>query len=144
MSATRRVVTALVIVAAAGILGLVLWTLTIGGARTPAVREAASNAEGLSVGDAVNRAPTVSFAVRGFVVDDGAFVQLCESLLMTKPPKCRGPVMLVRNLDLARLNLKSGTRGGRRIRYTDQPVILGGRVDGTQLSVEDVLGSAAP
>lgn len=104
--------------------------------------EATSDDEALSVLDAINRNPTVPFAVRGWVYDDGAFVQLCHGLRAGSPPTCRGPVLLLRNLDLARLDMESGDWDGTPVRYTEDPVILGGTVDGTQMSVVEVLAES--
>lgn len=120
--------------AAVGVIGVVVWTLA-GGNDQPTVRRAESNGDGLSVMDAINRAPNIAFAVRGYVVDDGAFVQLCNGLELSSPPKCVGPSLLLRNLDLARINLVTA----KTVKYTKDPVILGGNVDGTQLLVVDVL-----
>jgi hypothetical protein len=104
--------------------------------------EAESDDEALSVLDAINRNPGVSFAVRGWVYDDGSFVQLCQGLYTEGEPRCRGPVLLLKNLDLARLDLEAGEWNGNEVRYTDEPVILGGTIDGTQLSVVEILSSA--
>jgi hypothetical protein len=131
-----RILRGALVLAAIGVVAFVVWTVAAGDDE-PTVREAPSNRDGLSVADAINRAPKVAFAVRGFIVDDGAFVQLCERIVLETPPKCAGSVLLLRNLDLARVNLEE--RGG--VRYTAEPVILGGRVDGTQLSVVDVLAA---
>ena len=133
----RRVGTWLLVLAAVVVLVVVGVAVFGGGDDEPSERIAESNKDGLSVNDAINRAPDVAFAVRGYVFDDGAFVQLCQGIVLSDPPKCHGPSMLVRNLDLARVNLvRAGT-----VRYTKEPVILGGRVDGTQLSVVDVLAA---
>ena len=132
----RRWLSWLLVLAAIGVIIVVVSTL-VGGDDAPAVHEAKSNADGLSVTDAINRAPDVSFAVRGYVFDDGAFVQRCQGITMSSPPSCRGPVLLLHDLDLARVNLVDGTT----VRYTDEPVILGGRINGTQLFVVDVLAS---
>jgi hypothetical protein len=132
----RRALTLLVVLAAAGVIGLIAWSL-VGGDDEPAVHEATSDGDGLSVTDAINRAPDIDFAVRGYVFDDGAFVQLCQGIVMTEPPRCRGPVLLLHDLDLARVNLLEA----KTVRYTDEPVILGGRINGTQLFVVDVLAA---
>jgi len=134
----RRWLSWLLVIAAVGVV-VVVATSFIGGNDAPAVHEATSNADGLSVTDAINRAPDVDFAVRGYVFDDGSFVQLCQGITMSSPPSCRGPVLLLHDLDLARVNLLDA----KTVRYTDEPVILGGRINGTQLFVVDVLASQA-
>ena len=101
--------------------------------------EVTSDETALAVADAINRNPGVAFAVRGWVYDDGAFLQLCNGLIDGDPPRCRGPVLLLKNLDLRRLDLEEGDRDGTTVRYTAEPVVLGGTVDGTQLSVVEVL-----
>jgi hypothetical protein len=133
----RRLVSALLVVAAIGVLGVVVWSFVRDDGSDADVALTKSDAKALSVEDAVNRAPDVAFAVRGYVVDDGAFVQLCQGIQKTRPPRCGGAVVLLRNLDLARLNLE---RSGK-VRYTPEPVILGGRLDGTQLYVLDVVAA---
>jgi hypothetical protein len=133
----RRLVSALLVVAAIGVLGVVVWSFVRDDGSDADVDRVKSDDHALSVNDAINRAPGVAFAVRGYVVDDGAFVQLCEGLQKTHPPRCGGAVALLRNLDLARLHLE---RSGR-VRYTPEPVVLGGRIDGTQLYVLDVLAT---
>ena len=132
----RRVLNALVVLAAIGVIVFVIVSVARPDSNDePSVRLAKSDDHGLSVRDAINRAPNVAFAVRGFVVDDGAFVQLCEGIQDTKPPRCAGSVLLVRNLDQSRLDMR---RSGK-VRWTPDPVVLGGKVDGTQLYVADVL-----
>jgi hypothetical protein len=133
----RRVLTGALVIAALAVLVVVGVAVFGGDDDTPPVTQAESNDDGLSVGEAINRTPDVAFAVRGYVFDDGAFVQLCQGIVHDKPPKCRGPSVLLRNLDLARVNLEES----RGVRYTAEPVLLGGRIDGTQLFVVDVLSS---
>ena len=134
----RRVVNALIVLAALGVIAFVVISLTGGESDDPSVTLAKSDDKALSVKDAINRAPNVAFAVRGYVIDDGAFVQLCEGIQDTKPARCAGSVLLVRNLDIARVN----TNRSGKVRWTPEPVVLGGRIDGTQLYVLDVLAGA--
>lgn len=131
----RRAVTALLVVASIAVVVIVVVSFVGGDDGAPSVKLAESNDRGLSVKDAINRSPEIAFAVRGYVVDDGAFVQLCEGLQKTNPPRCGGSVLLVRNLDLARVN----TEHKGKVRWTPEPVVLGGKIDGTQLYVLDVL-----
>lgn len=132
----RRVLNALIVLAAVGVIAFVVVSLTRGDdSAEPSVTVAKSDDKALSVKDAINRSPNVAFAVRGYVIDDGAFVQLCEGIQDTKPPRCAGSVLLVRNLDIARVN----TNRSGKVRWTPEPVVLGGRIDGTQLYVLDVL-----
>jgi hypothetical protein len=133
---TRRILNALLVLAAVGVILVVVISLTRSDdGDEPSVKYAKSDETAISVKEAINRAPNVAFAVRGYVFDDGAFVQLCEGMQETSPPRCAGSVLLARNLDLARLNThRSGT-----VRWTPDPVVLGGRIDGTQLYVLDVL-----
>ncbi|MEN3272570.1 MAG: hypothetical protein V7636_1331 [Actinomycetota bacterium] len=136
---TRRVLNALLVLAAIGVIVFVIVSLTRGDSDDePSVKLSESDDAALSVKEAINRAPNVAFAVRGYVFDDGAFVQLCEGMQDTNPPRCAGSVLLVRNLDLARLN----THTSGKVRWTPEPVVLGGRIDGTQLYVLDVLAGA--
>lgn len=109
----------------------------------PDFEEVESDDVALSVMDAINRNPTVPFAVRGYVYDDGAFLQLCNGLVDGAPPRCRGPVLLLQDLDLARLNLEEGEQDGTAVRYSAEPVILGGTIDGTQMAVVEVLNSGS-
>lgn len=105
-------------------------------------QEAESDDEALSVLDAINRNPQVPFAVRGWVYDDGAFLQLCHGFSTDGEPRCKGPVLLLQNLDVARLDLERGEWNGEEVRYTAEPVILGGTIDGTQMAVVEILSSA--
>lgn len=90
--------------------------------------------------DATLRAPVgTAIAVRGYIYDDGSFVQLCDGLIDGDPPRCRGPALLVRGLDLARLSLTHGDVDGTAVLYSEEPVVLGGTVDGTQMDVVEVL-----
>ena len=91
--------------------------------------------------DASIRAPEEAIAVRGYVYDDGSFLQLCDGLTDGDPPTCRGPSLLLRNLDLARLDLTEGEVDGTDVLYSAEPVVLGGTVLGTELTVLEVLVS---
>ena len=111
-----------------------------GGDDAPAYDEVESDDDALDPGDATLRAPVgTAIAVRGYVYDDGAFLQLCDTLSDDEPPRCVGPSLLLRGLDLARLALEEGEVDGTTVLYTDEPVTLGGTVDGTQLDVVEVL-----
>jgi hypothetical protein len=136
----RRVGTALLVLAALGVLAVLAFTL-VGGDDDgePEIREVLSDERGLSVKEAIARAPEDTFAVRGFAYDDGAFIQLCNGLTDQSPPRCVGPSILLLDLDLQRLPLERGEVDGRRVLYTAEPVLLGGDLDGTQLRVVDVL-----
>jgi hypothetical protein len=102
--------------------------------------EVTSDEAAIAPGDAIQRAPAdAAIAVRGYVYDDGAFVQLCQGLQDGDPPTCRGPSLLLKNLDLARLALVEDEVDGRTIHYTEEPVTLGGTVLGTELTVLEVL-----
>lgn len=133
-----KAVRALLVVLALGIVGLVAWTLAAGDDE-PTITEVESDEVAVSVGDALTRQPTVAFAVRGFVYDDGAFVQLCNGLTGGEPPTCRGPSMLLEDLDLGRVPIKTGKVDGRTVRYTTEPVVLGGTLEGTLFHAVDVL-----
>jgi hypothetical protein len=105
----------------------------------PEFVEVESDDRALDPGDATLRAPVgTAIAVRGYVYDDGAFVQLCDGLTTEEPPRCRGPVLLVRGLDLARLAIIRAERDGATVLYTEEPVVLGGTVDGTALDVVEI------
>jgi len=104
--------------------------------------EVESDSAALSVADAVRRAPPTAIAVRGYVYDDGSFLQLCNGLVDGDPPTCRGPSVLLRNLDIARLALVEGEVGGVDVLYSDEPVLLGGKVVGTELEVVEVLSGS--
>ena len=93
--------------------------------------EVASDDAALDPGDAILRAPADrAIAVRGYVFDDGSFLQLCQGLVDGDPPACRGPSLLLRNLDLARLDVTEADVDGTPIAYTEEPVTLGGTVLG--------------
>ena len=91
--------------------------------------------------DASIRAPSKAIAVRGYVYDDGSFLQLCDGLTDGDPPTCRGPSLLLRNLDLARIDLTEGEVDGTTVLYSAEPVVLGGTVLGTEMTVLEVLVS---
>lgn len=111
-----------------------------GGDDEPAYEAVESDEAALDPGDATLRAPVgTAIAVRGYVYDDGSFLQLCDSLTDDDPPRCMGPSLLLRGLDLARLSLTEAEIDGTDVLYTDEPVTLGGTVDGTQLDVVEVL-----
>ena len=102
--------------------------------------EVQSDDTALDPEDAILRAPVgTAIAVRGYVYDDGSFVQLCDGLTDGDPPTCRGPSLLLRGLDLARLALERDEIDGTTVLYTEEPIVLGGTVDGTQLDVVEVL-----
>ena len=102
--------------------------------------EVESDDAALDPDDAILRAPVgTAIAVRGYVYDDGSFVQLCDGLTGDEPPRCRGPALLLRGLDLARLALERDEIDGTTVLYTKEPIVLGGTVDGTQLDVVEVL-----
>ncbi|HEX4904864.1 MAG TPA: hypothetical protein VFU93_05405 [Acidimicrobiales bacterium] len=136
----KRLLTGLLVLAAIGVLVIVVFSL-LGGDDDgePDIREVQSDERGLSVKEAIGRAPEDTFAVRGFAYDDGAFIQLCNGLTDDSPPRCVGPSVLLLDLDLQRLPLERGEIDGRRVLYTEEPVLLGGNLDGTQLRVVDVL-----
>lgn len=136
----KRLLMGLLVLAAIGVLVIVVFSL-FGGDDDgePDIREVQSDERGLSVKEAIGRAPEDTFAVRGFAYDDGAFIQLCNGLTDDSPPRCVGPSVLLLDLDLQRLPLERGEIDGRRVLYTEEPVLLGGNLDGTQLRVVDVL-----
>ena len=102
--------------------------------------EAASDEQAISVGDAIRRAPSGTIAIRGYVYDDGSFLQLCNGLVIERdPPACRGPSALLRNLDLARLDLVQATVDGVDVAYTSEPVLLGATILGAEVTVVEVL-----
>ena len=136
----RRIGTALLVIAALVVLGVLAFSLFgDDDDGEPDIREVQSDERGLSVSEAIGRAPEDTFAVRGFAYDDGAFIQLCNGLTDQSPPRCVGPSILLLDLDLGRLPIKEGDIDGTRVLYTDEPVLLGGNLDGTQLRVVDVL-----
>ena len=136
----KRVLSGLVVLAALGVLGVLALSLFGGDDDDgPDIREVLSDERGLSVKEAIARAPEDTFAVRGFAYDDGAFIQLCNGLTDQSPPRCVGPSILLLDLDLQRLPVQDGEIDGRRVLYTEEPVLLGGNLDGTQLRVVDVL-----
>jgi hypothetical protein len=111
-----------------------------GSGAAPDFVEVQSDDTALDPGDATLRAPAgTAIAVRGYVYDDGSFLQLCDGLTEEDPPRCRGPVLLLEGLDLARLALERAEIEGTTILYTAEPVVLGGKVDGTVLDVVEVL-----
>lgn len=141
----KRILTGLLVLAAVGVLGVLAFSFfgdDDGG--EPEIREVLSDERGLSVREAIARAPEDTFAVRGFAYDDGAFIQLCNGLTDHSPPRCAGPSILLLDLDLQRLPLERGEVDGRRVLYTEEPVLLGGNLDGTQLRVVDVLIDGEP
>lgn len=106
------------------------------------IREIASDEAAIDPEDALARAPAGKvIAVRGFVYDDGSFVQLCDGLTGDDPPRCVGPSLLVKNLDLARLALEEAEIDGVSVLYTDEPIVLGGTVLGADITVTEVLSS---
>ena len=105
--------------------------------------EAASDDRAISVADAIRRAPSGTIAIRGYVYDDGSFLQLCNGLVIERdPPACRGPSALLRNLDLARLDLVRATVDGVDVAYTAEPVLLGATILGTEVTVVEVLSGS--
>lgn len=136
----KRLLTGLLVLAAIGVLVTIVFSVFgDDDDGEPDIREVQSDERGLSVKEAIGRAPQDTFAVRGFAYDDGAFIQLCNGLTDDSPPRCVGPSILLLDLDLQRLPVQRGEIDGRRVLYTEEPVLLGGNLDGTQLRVVDVL-----
>jgi hypothetical protein len=140
----RRLVPALAVVGAIAVVVIVLLSLVGGdgdGAsdEDPDADRVESDDVAVSVSEAVARQPLVPFVIRGYVYDDGAFVQLCNALTREDLRRCGGPSVLLEDLDLGRLALARDEADGRAVRYTEEPVLLGGTLDGTTFSVEDIL-----
>ena len=136
----KRILSGLVVLAAMGVLTALAFTLFgDDDDGEPQIREVVSDERGLSVKEAIGRAPEDTFAVRGVAYDDCAFIQLCNGLTDQSPPRCVGPSVLLLDLDLQRLPIEQGEIDGRRVLYTEEPVLLGGNLDGTQLRVVDIL-----
>lgn len=63
--------------------------------------------------------------VEGLVLADESGTYLCDGLLESFPPQCGAPAVSVVNLELADLD---GVREEGRIRWSEQPVRLTGRM----------------
>lgn len=112
----------------------------VAGLDEPEVETAGSDERAFSILDALQQAET-DIAVRGHVYDDGAFLQLCAGLKGDGPPTCAGPSLLLRQLDLARLDLEEGeTAAGTEVLWTEEPVVVTGSLDGTVFNATDILG----
>lgn len=139
---TSSVVWRCIVAAVLAVLVAVAVRAFFGGDDEPRRVEVASDEQAISVADAIRRAPRQTIAIRGYVYDDGSFLQLCNGLVDGDPPRCLGPSALLRNLDLARLDLERGERDGVDVAWTAEPVLLGGTIAGTEVTVAEVLSGS--
>jgi hypothetical protein len=93
----------------------------------------------LDVLDALTRNPRDQVTVRGYVMSGPYGLRLCRGLKVTSPPNCVGPWLDLENVNEGSFSLRSGGRGGTRVRWNPDPVSLLGRVSGSRLAVDQVV-----
>jgi hypothetical protein len=78
-------------------------------------------------------------AVRGYVFKRERFPpELCTGRLPGKPPKCLGPTITLYDLDLTRLEMKTGSDHGVRVQWTERPVAIYGDISTATLKVREI------
>jgi hypothetical protein len=131
----------------------VLRVLTIGGFvavavlavraldRPEATRVAEARSGELPVAEALAASGEGRLAVRGYVHEGGGFpLRLCSGLQGGDPPRCVGPFLELLQVDAARFGLERGTDDrGRRVLWSPRPVTLLGTIEGTRMTVAQVL-----
>ncbi len=121
------------------VVGVVRLVLLLGEESGVELAEATDAA--LSVPMAVERATGEPLPVRGFVfIEPGHLApNLCFGRQRGEPPRCQGPFVSLRYLDVHRLDLTVADSPDGEVRYTRRPVVLYGEVRGLELAVREIL-----
>lgn len=82
---------------------------------------------GLTVGQALSSGLDGPLTVRGFLIDDGGQVRLCDLVLESYPPQCGDPSVAVQGVDVAALD---GVQQAGEVRWVDQVSLTGELADG--------------
>ncbi len=94
----------------------------------------------LTVHMALTSSPRRPVAVRGYVFLRERFPpELCTGMLPGKPPRCLGPSLTVFDLDVTRLEMKTGSDKGVRVQWTARPVAIYGDLNTASLKVREIL-----
>lgn len=105
-----------------------------------APRQATPQRGEITVDQALSSAPQRAVAVRGYVFTRRGFPpQLCSGKSSSDPPRCTGPFLSVDNLDLARLDLRTGTANGTPVGWTRETVALLGILNAATITVQEIL-----
>lgn len=95
----------------------------------------------LTVNEALGTVTERPIAVRGYVFMRERFPpELCTGRIPGEPPRCLGPSLVLRDLDLGRLDLRRFDDEGVEVVWTSEPVALLGRIDTATLTVTEILG----
>lgn len=89
--------------------------------------------DAISVIQLIASAPQGAVVVRGLLFDDGSGLRLCDALAESFPPQCPSDFVVIANPSdvAADFSVEQG------VRWTDRPVLVLGRMAGSELTVID-------
>jgi hypothetical protein len=107
------------------------------------VKQPKAGSNGMRVADAIARAQAQEVAVTGFAFEGGGWpLRLCDSRKSGSPPSCIGPFVYVAGIDRGSFNMKRGRTADRAVYWTADAVTLLGTLQGTELTVSQVLSAS--
>ena len=133
-----RAATAAVFVAVLVVIGTSAWrTLN----PPPEIRNPELGPSETSVARSIDVSGRGVLTVRGYVFDGpgGLGLRLCDGLRSGDPPRCRGPFLDLDGVNQGNFALERGTTDDGPILWSDTSIALRGRIDGTRMTVEQVL-----